>query len=434
MASSWTYDEASLYVKEGEKYWISFDYKTISVDTESDYPSMASFAVGVTKDNTIHSGRQFFERDICPTDTPTKDWKKASTYFTVPKLTEGGNRLSLFIFGYGEVLIDNIKIIKLSNAVIFDTDGGTVAEPFRGKVGSVVTMPENLERADSKFIGWYTDQNCTEEYTAQKMKSGVQVLYAKFLTYQTIQDFEHYSIGMSERFETDYFMNKLTNDSGDTEYYKWLGSGFKAEHVRNGKASIQRLGDNQYRRFIGLFYANNPLTVGEKYELSIWVKITDYFIDGNIELIHSDQITDYRSEVGWDSEKRGDRFEKIVSTAQIAELGEEWVELRYTFTAKSKYVGISTPGITTIYLDDACITLTSADESYARSIAGDGIPYEEWYKADTDTEKEEIVDTVEAKEGLGIWGWTFIISGAILLLGGIGFAVYYIIRKKKLQQ
>lgn len=431
------YEDAALTVKEGQKYWISFNYKALSVDTESTYPSAITFAVGVTKENSVHGGRQFFKKDINPIDAPTEGWTKASAYVAIPKLTSEGNRLSLFIVGYGELLIDNIKIIKLTDAVVFDTDGGTVIEPFRGNVGEMVTLPTNPTQDDCKFIGWCTDENRTQDYSVAKMEKGVKVLYAKFLTYQTIQDFEHYSVGMSSRFETDYFLNKLTKDTKQVDNMKWLGSKYNADHVRNGKVSVLRKGDNQYSRLVGLFYMNNPLTIGEKYELSVWVKVTDYFLAGDIQIVHSDKITDIRNADYWKESQRDARFETIANTELMSEYKDEWLEIKYTFTAKARYIGLATPGITSLYIDDACITLESADESYARSIEGDGIKYEDWYSEDGKKDEEVVeeedfiqLDLDGNQNGNLIWIVIAIVSGiAILAIGGV--VAFTIIKKKK---
>lgn len=434
MSPNWTDKDAVLTVEEGQKYWVSFQYKVNKVDAESTYPAAILFAVGTTMDNSVYSGRQYFGSTFNPVDEPTDGWKTASTYFTVPKLTEGGNRLTLFTHGYGEVLIDNIKIMQLTDAVVFDTDGGTVTEPFRGTVGQAVTLPTNPERADSKFIGWCTDENRTQEYSVGKLEKGVKVVYAKFLTYQTIQDYEHWNDGLSERFESDHYLNKKTEDTDQTQYRQWLGSKFEPENVRNGKVSVKRLGDNQYSRYLGFFYMNNPLTIGEEYELSFWVKVTDYFMAGDIQLAFSDVITSLRQDAGWSSQQRGARLETIISTDEMKEHVGEWIEIKYTFTAKARYAGITTPGITTMYIDDVCMTLTSADDSYARTIEGDGLKWEEWHKEpvkEVEKEEETIVDeTPVEKEGLPTWAWILIAAGNIVLIAGVATAIV-LIRKKK---
>ncbi len=434
-AKNATYEDAALQVKKGEKYWISFQYKALSVDTESTYPSAITFAAGVTKENSL-GGRQIINKDINPITAKTDGWKTASTYVTIPELTAEGDRLTLFIMGYGEVLIDNIKIIKLTDAVVFDTDGGTIIEPLRGSAGQMVTLPANPERKDSKFVGWYTDANCTQEYSVAKMEKGVKILYAKFLTYQTIQSFEDYSVGVSNRFETDYWLNKLTKDTKETANKRWLGSKFDAEQVRNGKVSVLRKGENQYSRFVGLFYMNTPLTVGEEYELSVWVKITDYFLPGDIQIVHSDKLDNIREEAYWKEKDRGPRYETIANTELMSEYLGEWLEIKYTFTAKSKYIGLATPGITKMYIDDACITLTSADESYARSIEGSGIKYEDWYSEDgkknvVEEEEDFILMTMSSDMNGSIVKLIVSIAAAVTVLAAAGISSFVLIKKKK---
>lgn len=431
---NWTYSDVAETVQTGDKYFISFKYKSVSVDTEGNYPSMISFGVGVTNENSVHGGRQFFKRDICPMDEQNGEWKTGSVYFAVPELAEDGNRLSLIVFGYGEIYIDDIKVTPITNGVIFDTDGGTVIEPIIGSAGTAIQLPEAPVRADSKFEGWYLDEKGTQPYTESKIEQGVKVLYAKFLTYQSIQDFEHYSIGKSERFETDYYLNKKTEDSDQTEYYSWLGSKFNAEHVRNGSASVFRKGELEHSRMVGLFYVNNPLTVGEKYELSVWVKVTEYFLAGDIQLVHSDYLDNVRMEEYWNESQRGARYETLVSTESMSEHQGEWLEIKYTFTAKAKYIGLNTPGITGMYIDDACITLESADSSYTRSIDGPGLKFEDWY-SETSSKDKDAFDEDYIKLDLNsnmnaAWVVIAIVSG-VAVLALVGITTVVVIRKKR---
>ena len=180
---------------------------------------------------------------------------------------------------------------------------------------------------------------------------------------------------------------------------------------------------------------NTPLTVGEEYEMSVWVKMTDYFLPGDIQLVYSDVKDNFRSADYWSESQRGARFENIVNTESMKDYVGEWVELKYTFTAKSKYVGLSMPGITRLYIDDACITLTSADESYVRSIDGDGLKFEEWYKEKTKGSKDEEEETVEpvkeVKRGFPVWAIVAIICGVVVLAGGSVTAVILLKKKKK---
>ena len=58
---------------------------------------------------------------------------------------------------------------------------------------------------------------------------------------------------------------------------------------------------------------------------------------------------------------------------------EEWIEVKFEFTALGKFMGIGVPGLTECYIDDARITAESADKSYIRTTEGKGKKFEDWY-------------------------------------------------------
>ena len=139
--------------------------------------------------------------------------------------------------------------------------------------------------------------------------------------------------------------------------------------------------------------------------------------------------TDY-----WSESRRGAKYETIANTELMSEHMNEWLEIKYTFTAKARYIGLAMPGITTLYVDDACITLESADESYVRSIEGDGIKYEDWYresgkKLDEEVEEEFIQLDMDGNSNLG--EIIIAIVCGVLLLAMAGVIVYLNIKKKR---
>ena len=453
--TSWKYDDAAYKVAENEEYFISFKYKAISVDTKSSYPSRITIYSGVTKENSCHSGRQLFS-PIADVSRPTDDWVTAGAYLKIPTLDKAsGNRLAVMIAGYGEIMIDDIKIIKLKNAVVFDTDGGSYSAPIYGDVGKSFKMPANPTRENSKFMGWYTDTKFQNVYSATKLTKGVTRVYAKFLTYQTVQGFEDYSMGLSNGFESDNELN-IKCDTNDTTVYKqWAASNYNAAGVRNGSVSVHRKGNNQYLRMFTLFDTNTPLTVGEKYVLSVWVKAKNVFMSGDVQLVYSDNKNDMRNENGWNKKQRGARTEVIGTTDLVSEYEGEWLEFKYEFTAKAKYVGLAMPGMTEFYIDDACITLATADASYKRTINGKGIKYEDWYSELEEDDDDDIFEKptinlnnkksrgygrvvsgnnpisqiISEMSSLPVIAWVCIGCG-ILIVGG-GVTALIIVKKKK---
>ena len=447
--ANWTYNEAAYTVKENEQYYISFKYKVTNVDTESSYPSRITVYSGVTKENSCHNGRKLITQ-LYTTATPSNGWQTAGGWFKIPEITKNdGNRLSLMIAGYGEIFIDDVKIIKLTNAVVFDTDGGTAIEPVYGKPGNTFKMPANPVRENSKFMGWYSDSTFQNIYTEAKIPWGVVKVRAKFLTYQSVQTFEDYNIGMSDCFETDYELNKKCNVNDQTVYKRWRGAKYQPENVRNGKVSVRRVGDNQYPRMFTLFDVNTPLTVGEDYVLTFWMKASNMFMSGDIQIVYSDDVAKLRSaDVGWNRSYRGMRIEIIANTEAAADYQDEWLEYKYEFKARAKYVGLTLPGMTEFFIDDACITLASADDSYKRSIDGKGIKYEDWYVApevenDDDFKKLDIgFETRERRHRerrtsglfiMPVWGWILTAIGSLAVLGGGTVTAVVLIKKRKKQ-
>ena len=114
-------------------------------------------------------------------------------------------------------------------------------------------------------------------------------------------------------------------------------------------------------------------------------------LPADIQLVHSNDISNL-TDPEWDKNAFGPRFESMISTSYLENHKNEWVEIRYDFKAKAPYVGVSIPGLTKVWIDDACITLKSADASYKRSIDGPGISYDELVNINLD-EDEEVKET-----------------------------------------
>lgn len=434
-------DEAAYLVKKGGTYYISFKYKALSVDSDSNCITRMSFGIGLTQEDSTYVGKKKFANLSAYSATPDSDWKTAGGFFTVDDLKESGNRLAIMCYGFGEMLIDDIHIISVDNGYVFDTDGGTTVRPVSGEAGERYTMPGIPSRENSKFIGWYTDPEYKKAFVSNgKIPEGTVTLYAKFLTYQTVQSFENYSRGKGDSFEFGFWVNRHTNDTAFTENKNWLGSKFVKDGVRNGKASIVNDGKDEYAMRAILFDANAPLTIGEEYTISVWVKMEEYLLPADICLVFTDSMDELRSAEWSASDKGGKQVEKLITTKPISGHMNEWVEIRYDFIARAKYCGIETPGLTKMYVDDACITLKSADSSYERSIAGPGIPYDELIKVagsdikQTVKQKKIIIKpaSVQSEDsGMGVIKWV-IIGVSVLVVGAAATIAIVILKKKKI--
>ncbi len=64
--------------------------------------------------------------------------------------------------------------------LVFNTTGGSFVNAVYGEKGSALTMPANPTKAGCTFVGWYTDKNCTAEFTETTMPEGPTMVYAKW--------------------------------------------------------------------------------------------------------------------------------------------------------------------------------------------------------------------------------------------------------------
>jgi len=431
-------EDAAYLVKQGGTYYVQFKYKALSVDADSTVSTRLYFQLGVTSEDSTTTGIKKMVTLNHSSNTADSEWKMAGGIITVDDISSSGNRLSIFCYGLGEVLIDDITIVAVNDGLAFETYGGTPTKPVYGNVGDAIKMPDNPTRNASKFLGWYLDEEFTKPYSnAAKISEGVTKLYAKFLTYQTIQSFEDFQRGRSTAIMHYYYINRLTDDNTWVENHNWLGSKFQSEKVRSGKASIVAWGETQYDSIATFFDCNAPLTVGEEYTISFWVNLEDMMLPADIQLVHTNNINNL-VDPEWSESKYGTRYEVMLSTSYLESHKNEWCEIRYDFTAKAPYVGVSIPGLTKVWIDDAVITLKSADASYKRSIDGPGIPYEELTNINFEDEVIEpnkiIIKPAEAEEIISdgnLIASIVIIGTSAIVIVAVAIMAFILIRKRK---
>ena len=69
--------------------------------------------------------------------------------------------------------------------VSFNSNGGTTIKDKTVKKGSLVSEPENPEKGEMIFEGWYTDKELTTKYYFNKEVTGNFTLYAKWIEEET---------------------------------------------------------------------------------------------------------------------------------------------------------------------------------------------------------------------------------------------------------
>lgn len=118
-------------------------------------------------------------------------------YWAIPEenISKTGNqRILIFVEGDkagndfdSEVMINTLEFCKLKGsdeepeqAIIFNSNGGSLVPTINAPYNSTLTMPENPTKAGFKFAGWYRDQELTVEFTDKTMPMGPTTLYAKW--------------------------------------------------------------------------------------------------------------------------------------------------------------------------------------------------------------------------------------------------------------
>ena len=145
--------DAAYLVKQGGTYYVQFKYKALSVDPDSTVSTRLYFDLGVTSETSCYLGIKKMTTLRHSSNAPDSEWKTAGGFITIDDISSSGNRLSIFCYGLGEVLIDDITIVRVNNGLAFETYGGTPTKPVYGNVGDTIKMPDNPIRNASKFLG-----------------------------------------------------------------------------------------------------------------------------------------------------------------------------------------------------------------------------------------------------------------------------------------
>lgn len=123
---------------------------------------------------------------------------------------------------------DNSQIVEpepLGYTVIFDSDGGTEIESQNVEAGSLVIRPDDPEREEDYFMGWYTAREFSFVYDFDTPVNSNITLYAKWYDKDdtTDSDGDGLSDSLEETLGSDPF-SVDTDDDGLTDYDElgWL--------------------------------------------------------------------------------------------------------------------------------------------------------------------------------------------------------------------
>lgn len=392
----------SITAEDKSAYSIEFDYKMIETDANGRNSNfkMGFCLVGantVSGTDTWGNNTRYSNADVLfdnSTASATDGWAHYSGNYIVPSGTDLSetDKLAIFMTMYHgwTIYIDNVKVKKIDfvYTVKFDTNGGSAVDPITGMPGEAFTLPDAPVKTGCEFMGWYEDTDFTVPAENLTFEEEIKTLYARFKKTQYIQSFEDTwakkPIVMSDWFE-HLFVYNTSRQAGSVweSWSKWTGTSsttkeFDPDGVRTGSGSVYGNVDGSSRIFT--LFLDEPLIVGEEYTLSYWVKMEDYTIAGMFEIWFNNGEQNsgkMRTAIDWPANKS--RSIRTISTSTMKEYFGEWIEVKVDFTANGKWVGIGVPPYTQCYIDDACVTLKSADESLSRTIDGEGLKFEEWY-------------------------------------------------------
>lgn len=271
------------------------------------------------------------------------NWQTASFTFTAKPMSSTANYLSLGIAHLGHVFVDDIVVTSDFNnmniygsAIMFDTNGGKKLNPVSGAPGSKIELP-TPSKPGYKFLGWYLDKTFKEKFTETVYGTETVNLIAKWQLGKYTEGFED-------------FPNAIKGQaiSGAYDIYNSKSAGFDKANIRSGETSLFRKGNTAgVKAFATTRSTELELNVGETYTLEMYVKPTS--IGDAAGVINIISMSTY---IGINTPSA------TTPIAKVADLKEgEWNKITYTFTADSKFIGISTSAGNDMYIDDISVTL-----------------------------------------------------------------------------
>ncbi|MBQ7593500.1 MAG: InlB B-repeat-containing protein [Synergistaceae bacterium] len=135
--------------------------------------------------------------------------------------------------GGSSSLSDNSQIVEpepepepSGYTVIFDSDGGTEIASQNVEAGSLVTRPDDPEKENNSFMGWYTSKGFSFRFDFNTPISSNITLYAKWWDNNDTTDSDNDGLpdSLEITYGTDPF-NVDTDDDGLTDWdeLNWLG-------------------------------------------------------------------------------------------------------------------------------------------------------------------------------------------------------------------
>jgi len=398
--------DTKLTVDAGETYQVKFKWKTEG-NAVADTPiifgvglATYDFADQLTMDDIDDASKSVL-MTLNVDETGPADWQSVVVNFTAPAtLPEGKDQLVIWVTGGKKaanntvIYFDDFEVAsgngieEIQYVIKLDTRGGEKLPNLVGSYGVAYTLPKEAKKEGYKFLGWYTSSSFTTPAEDGIFTKESMTFYAKFVRNQSMNSFEEqwakYPVVASDWFDSNLWYN--TSRTIDKANSNWTSADakyqFNAEGVRTGTGSIYSPGVNE-KDAVFTFLLDEPLTIGETYTLSFWIKLNDYTEPGDIKFWYNNGNWNsglLASPSGWDATI--DRSEVCLNTSALSNNVGEWVEYRCNFVPKGYFAGLSIPAFTSCYIDDVVITSSYADETYDITAAGTGKVFEDWFNGD----------------------------------------------------
>jgi len=168
-------------IEDKQNYIVSFKYKVEKADSKVEFYAFSASASNGWADFVRHqSGHQTLK--------VSDEWQEYSFQFTTAFKKASSNYMYLGIrMEKNEdviLYIDDVKIQPVAqpyeSLVVIDNGYDNNPINVKGVRGEKIVMPEVKHPNDAKFLGYYTDKDCTEEFVAETFARKPITVYAKW--------------------------------------------------------------------------------------------------------------------------------------------------------------------------------------------------------------------------------------------------------------
>ena len=303
-------------------YAVTLDYDAVACNGVSTFVFENVYADGNTRETSsvIKVAANRMKGDLAKENMAGLD------YTNVWKIVKDGTPV-LRCFANAEKYTSH-RMPKLME-ISFSTDGGGSMESLFGYAGDPIGELPVPERYGYKFVNWYVNQYKVIPFTLERFPDGDIILYADWVQRGFAQGFEFESI-----LEEGYDYN------AGIEIFRPGVAGYNPKYIHGGMRSLQTLPDSSEAAVFLLNY-QNPLVVGQKYDVNYWIYVKNSDAAGNVQFLHALHPQVDSPVVGYED----------VNDLSECESGK-WVAYRATITANAPYILVKTAEGNEVFFDD----------------------------------------------------------------------------------